>query len=59
MPKNASNRGRDFITLKNDTIDLELCGGEFRNGNTVKNGASENIGGSPMLSFLLLLHRGR
>ena len=49
----------ETLTLKYDIIDLELRGGEFRNGNTVKNGASDHVGGSPMLSFLLLLHRGR
>ena len=45
----------ETLTLKYDTIDLELRGGEFRNGNTVKNGASDHVGGSPTLSFLLLL----
>ena len=38
----------ETLTLKYDIIDLELRGGEFRNGTSVKNWARDNIGGSPM-----------
>ena len=49
----------ETLTLKYDIIDLELRGGEFRNGTSVKNWARDNIGGSPMRSVLLLLHTGQ
>ena len=47
------------LTSKYDTNELELRGGEYRNGFTVKNGAIEYIGGPPTPLFLLLWHMGR
>jgi len=49
--KNASNRD-DSLTPKYDIKGLELRSNEFRNESTVKNGAGDYVGGSPMLSFL-------
>lgn len=51
----------EYKTLpsKYDMNELEFLRDEFRNGTTVKNGASENIGGSPTRLFLLLWHLGR
>ena len=49
----------ETLTLKYDIIDLELRGGELRNGTCVKNWARDHVGGSPMRSVLLLLHTGQ
>ena len=49
----------ETLTLKYDTIDLELRGGEFRNGISVKNWARDHVGGSPTRSALLILHTGQ
>ena len=49
----------ETLTLKYDIIDLELRGGELRNGTSVKNWARDHVGGSPMRSVLLLLHTGQ
>ena len=51
----------EYKTLpsKYDMNELEFLRDEFRNGTTVKNGASEHIGGSPTRLFLLLWHLGR
>ena len=49
----------ETLTLKYDIIDLELRGGELRNGTSVKNWARDHVGGPPMLLVLLLLHTGR
>ena len=47
------------LPSKYDMNELEFLRDEFRNGTTVKNGASEYIGGSPTRFFLLLWHLGR
>ena len=44
------------LTSKYDANELELRGGEYRNGFTVKNGVMECIGGPPTPLFLLLWH---
>ena len=49
----------ETLPSKYDINELEFLRDEFRNGTTVKNGASENIGGSPTRLFLLLWHLGR
>ena len=47
----------EYKTLpsKYDMNELEFLRDEFRNGTTVKNGASEYIGGSPTRLFVLVL----
>ena len=47
----------ETLTLKYDTIDLELRSGEFINGTSVKKWTRDHVGGSPMRSVLLLLLR--
>ena len=47
------------LPSKYDMNELEFLRDEFRNGTTVKNGASEHIGGSLTQLFLLVLHMGR
>ena len=49
----------ETLPSKYDMNELEFLRDEFRNGTTVKNGASEYIGGSLTQLFLLVLHMGR